>query len=225
MKIYNILGRIKTDKAFLEGLAMTNSASNQKIAATAVRQAAINMSYDCADIQVMTDNFNAAGYTLPPVPTTIKCPAIQNVNIGVSGTYTVPDFSNLVKTISPNCAAITTQLPAVGTNLAEGTYTITMNAISVNCNFILVVSGTLAAEQQLKIRNFALYPNPVSNFLTVKGEFDATENVSVYNLLEQKMIDKMLISNQERIDVSKLTSGVYMIYFNVSKMNEKFIKQ
>ena len=60
----------KTDRAFFEGLAMTGSSTNQKVAATAVRQAAIDMlgqfGYSCADINTMTLEFNAAGYTLAP---------------------------------------------------------------------------------------------------------------------------------------------------------------
>lgn len=70
MRIYDKIGKEKTDRAFFEGLAMTGSNTNQKDAATAVRQAAIDMlgqfGYSCADINTMTLEFNAAGYTLAP---------------------------------------------------------------------------------------------------------------------------------------------------------------
>ncbi|MDB4534499.1 T9SS type A sorting domain-containing protein, partial [Vicingaceae bacterium] len=66
MRIYDQIGRTKTDKAFLEGLAMTGGSSGQQDAAIAVRQAAIDMSYSCADIDVFTIEFTATGYVLPP---------------------------------------------------------------------------------------------------------------------------------------------------------------
>lgn len=69
MRIYDKIGKAKTDRAFLEGLAMTNSSTNQQSAAIAVRQAAIDMlgqfGFNCADITVMTQEFTIAGYTLP----------------------------------------------------------------------------------------------------------------------------------------------------------------
>ncbi len=65
MEIWEIIGKEKTDKAFLEGLAMTNSNTNQQNAAIAVRQAAIDMNYTCAEIDAFTTRFQARGYTLP----------------------------------------------------------------------------------------------------------------------------------------------------------------
>jgi hypothetical protein len=44
-------------------------------------------------------------------------------------------------------------------------------------------------------------------------------------LLGQKVIERNSISNEERIDVSKLESGVYTIYFNASKASYKFVKE
>ncbi|MGB0896309.1 MAG: T9SS type A sorting domain-containing protein [Flavobacteriaceae bacterium] len=73
MEIYDIIGKTKTDAAFLEGLGMTNGSTNQPQAATAVRQAAMDMvlagryGMTCADIDVMTARFNARGYNLSPL--------------------------------------------------------------------------------------------------------------------------------------------------------------
>ena len=63
------------------------------------------------------------------------------------------------------------------------------------------------------------------NQITIKGEFDTKENITIYNLLGQKVIERNSISNEERIDVSKLESGVYTIYFNTTKASYKFIKE
>ncbi len=69
MRIYDKIGKEKTDRAFLEGLDLTTSTTNQKNAAVAVRQAAIDMlgqfGFTCNDINTITQEFNAAGYALP----------------------------------------------------------------------------------------------------------------------------------------------------------------
>ena len=65
LEIWEIIGREKMDAAVLEGLAMTNSNTNQQNAAIAVRQAAIDMGYTCPEIEAFTDRFTARGYVLP----------------------------------------------------------------------------------------------------------------------------------------------------------------
>ena len=65
LEIWEIIGREKTDAAVWEGIAMTSGSTNQQNAAIAVRQAAIDMGYSCADIDVFTDRFEARGYVLP----------------------------------------------------------------------------------------------------------------------------------------------------------------
>lgn len=69
MRIWDRIGREKTDRAFLEGLAMTNGSTNQQNAAIAVRQAALDMvgqfGYTCDDVDIITEEFATTGYTLP----------------------------------------------------------------------------------------------------------------------------------------------------------------
>jgi Zn-dependent metalloprotease len=68
MRIWNAIGRTQMDKAFLEGLGMTNGSTNQQDAAIAVRQAAINMNYPISEINTMTTILTSCGYILPPFP-------------------------------------------------------------------------------------------------------------------------------------------------------------
>ena len=93
MEIYDIIGRTKTDAAFLEGLAMTGSSTNQQDAAIAVRQAAVDMvvagryGFTCTDVDVIEARFAARGYTLP----TVDCEALS-----------IPDEELKTLTIYPN---------------------------------------------------------------------------------------------------------------------------
>jgi zinc metalloprotease ZmpB len=227
MKIWDVIGREKTDKAFLEGLSMTNSSTNQQNAAIAVRQAAIDMNYSCADVKVFTDKFTLAGYVLPAIPLRVNCPGTQTVNADGAGNYTVPSFSSITNAINTNCDAVVTQSPAVGAVVGVGTHTVTMTATSgtsVNCTFSLVVQPTLGTNDFIK-NSFVIYPNPASTSITIKGDFDGNQEIEVYNMLGQKVMDRALIANETTLDISKLSNGVYTIYFAKTKSSYKFVKQ
>nr|WP_294937254.1 T9SS type A sorting domain-containing protein [uncultured Flavobacterium sp.] len=227
MKIWDVIGREKTDKAFLEGLSMTNSSTNQQNAAIAVRQAAIDMNYSCADVKVFTDKFTATGYVMPAIPLRINCPGTQTVTADGAGNYTIPSFSSLANAINSNCDAVVTQSPAIGSVVGVGTHTITMTATSgtsVNCNFSLVVQPNLGVGDVVK-NTFVIYPNPASTTITIKGDFDESQEIEVYNMLGQKVMDRALIANETTLDISKLSNGVYTIYFEKTKSSYKFVKQ
>lgn len=227
MKIWDVIGRTKTDMAFLEGLALTNSSSTQQDAAIAFRQAAIDMNYPCADIQTITSKFVSKGYTLPALTLKVNCPANQTVAADANDTYVIPSYASLSNAISQNCDAVITQSPAVGSIVTPGTYSVTMTATSgttATCNFTLTVTPNLSVTQNVK-QNVVIFPNPAKNQITIKGEFGSNESVTIFNLLGQKVIERNSISNEEKIDVSKLESGVYTIYFNASKSSYKFVKE
>lgn len=226
MKIWDVLGRTKTDTAFLEGLALTNSSTNQNQAAIAVRQAAINMNYSCADVKVMTEKFSAAGYSMPALPLTINCPSNQTVNADGSGNYVLPSFASLTNVINSNCNATVTQSPAVGTTVGVGAHTITMSGSgTVNCNFTLVVEAGFGNEGLIKASEIILYPNPASSSITIKGSFDSLEKIQVYNMLGQVVMDGIVSGDETTLNVANLSSGVYTINFVDSNVSVRFVKE
>ncbi len=224
MKIFDVIGRAKTDKAFLQGLTLTGSSTNQPQAAVAVRQAAINMNYPCADIQTMTDKFNQAGYNMPAVTTKINCPGNQTVSADASNTYSMTSFVSQTNIISANCTATATQNPIVGTSLAPGTYTVTMTATGgATCNFQLTVQPFLGTAEFVK-NNLKVYPNPASTQITIKGDFITNQNISIYNMIGQQVMRTKLMADENRIDISGLALGVYTIKFNETNATVKFVK-
>lgn len=228
MKVWDVIGRTKTDKAFLEGLALTNSSTNQQNAAIAVRQAAINMNYPCADITAMTTQLSSKGYTLPALSLTMAAIADQTVTADANNTYTLPDYASLANPISQACAATLTQSPTIGSIVSPGTYTITMTATlgtaTVTRTFTLTVLPNLATNHFDK-NDFQIYPNPASLEVTIKGDNLINETISIYNLLGQKVIEKISNENEIKINVSHLSDGVYTIQFKNSKSSQKFIKK
>jgi predicted small secreted protein len=228
MKIWDGIGKVKTDKAFLNGLDLTVSTTNQQNAAIAFRTAARNMNYPCTDIALMTEKFVEAGYTLPPLSLQMNPIADQTVTAGAGNTYTLPSYAALANPITANCNATLTQTPNIGTVLAPGIYTITMFAISGAANvertFQLTVNASLGINDEEKSK-FLLYPNPATNSLNVIGNFESNESVTIFNMLGQSVLVKAIYSNDENIDITSLAKGIYSVYFNNAKATYKFIKQ
>jgi len=67
-----------------------------------------------------------------------------------------------------------------------------------------------------------IYPNPTDNYLFIEGNKNPI-SISIYNLLGAEVIVK---SNTNKIDVSELSNGVYIIKISdgVSQIDRKFIK-
>ncbi|MFZ4671775.1 MAG: T9SS type A sorting domain-containing protein [Flavobacterium sp.] len=227
MKIWDAIGRTKTDKAFLNGLDLTVSSTNQQNAAIAVRTAAVNMNYPCVDIAKITEKFIEAGYTMPTLALTMASIPNQTVQADVNNTYTLPSYATLANPITANCNAILTQSPVIGAVLAPGDYTITITATSGSSSrvrtFTLTVTSNLGIEDATK-NNFVLYPNPANNVVNIKGEFDSNESITIYNMLGQVVLKKAVISNEEAIDITTLATGVYTMSFNNAKVSRKFVK-
>ncbi len=62
MRVWDAIGREQTDTAMLEGLAMTNSGTNQQDAAEAVLQAATDLGFSSGDLFAMATIYQSCGY-------------------------------------------------------------------------------------------------------------------------------------------------------------------
>lgn len=58
--------------------------------------------------------------------------------------------------------------------------------------------------------NFTAYPNPVKDILNLSYK-QTISNVSVYNLLGQKIIDKVVDANTATVNMASLSSGTYIV--------------
>lgn len=73
----------------------------------------------------------------------------------------------------------------------------------------VVVSGVLGVNQQNE-NQFALYPNPASNgFVNIASKVAGSKEVSVFDVLGKQVVKTTLFG--ERLDISKLYSGVYIV--------------
>lgn len=85
---------------------------------------------------------------------------------------------------------------------------------------ISIIGQAPAGTADITKETFTYYPNPVVNELNIKAS-SAIKQVTVYNLLGQKILDKKGSQTEELINVSSLTAGTYM----VSVQSELGVKQ
>ena len=77
MRIWDQLGRTKTDKVFLEGLNLTTGSTNQDDAAQAMMNAAAALGYTLPDQTIMFNEFTTTGYTVTIVPVELMSVTVE----------------------------------------------------------------------------------------------------------------------------------------------------
>lgn len=73
---------------------------------------------------------------------------------------------------------------------------------------------------------FSMFPNPTANTLNISAK-DVIENAEVFNVLGKKVKTFTINKTKESLDISDLSSGIYLIKYNVGNAvgTAKFIKQ
>ncbi len=68
-----------------------------------------------------------------------------------------------------------------------------------------------------ELANFSVYPNPVTNKLTIKNNLLVINKIDLYDMAGKSI--QMIILKNDTVDVSHLTSGVYILRINTDKGN------
>ena len=154
----------------------------------------------------------------------ITCPADQTVDPGQGNLfYIVPDyFATGEATADDNCTepvTITTQDPAPGTAIPDGTYTITMTATdeygnTSTCDFELTVDTVVGVDENSLDAGLALYPNPASTVVNLVNKTNISlEKMMIYDI-NGKLVNQTnlrTMQGQKAVDVSSLASGIYVV--------------
>ncbi|AWA31170.1 hypothetical protein HYN48_14300 [Flavobacterium magnum] len=115
----------------------------------------------------------------------------------------------------------------IGTLTAGTQYLILLDSENVNPKDVTfsIVCPTLGVEDSA-FESLSVYPNPVKNILNLSGTRNIS-GVSVFNMLGQQMMAKVVNSNESQIDMTHLASGTYFV--KVSAENQvktiKVVKQ
>ncbi|MFD1551091.1 hypothetical protein DNU06_04170 [Putridiphycobacter roseus] len=72
-------------------------------------------------------------------------------------------------------------------------------------------SGTVNGVEDINaLEMLQLFPNPSVNYFQVKGEY-AQLNLVVYNQMGEVVVQEINITNQELVDISHLSKGIYFV--------------
>jgi predicted extracellular nuclease len=209
--------------------------------------------FDCSDIgtpvtvNVFSSDVNGNLSSCTAVVTVVDnmvpeliCPEDQTVDPGQGNLYyVVPDYFAIGEAIATdNCTdpvTDTSQDPAAGTELSDGIYTVVITATddygnTATCEFELIVESVLGIGEVNLEESIILYPNPsesILNLVNTSGLILGQTRIYDINgrMILNIDLDSRLIIN--RIDVSQLSSGWYMIEVqgDDSVVTRRFIKE
>jgi hypothetical protein len=82
--------------------------------------------------------------------------------------------------------------------------------VPVNQNINIVEASTLSINDSSIESNIKIYPNPTDHILNLDSSI-TINRIEVFDALGKKVLTKQLNSNDSSINVSKLSTGFYVI--------------
>ena len=160
----------------------------------------------------------------------VDCPDDITVTLDTGITYIIPDFfANGTVEAESNCDNSTltsTQTPTPGTEVGVGTHAIEVTVSdtygnSITCEFDLIIDSTVSIEDQIFADGILLYPNPVSDGLTiVNNSGEEIFSVSIIDI-SGKIIDTLDLnssSNEQIISLRELSAGMYFVHITTENV-------
>ncbi len=110
-------------------------------------------------------------------------------------------------------------------NLSNSDYTFYINQTSeLNERFILKFTDQTASTEDFVFSDISIYPNPSKNgIFTVSFQQQPKLNYNLYDISGKQLLKNKTVLPNEKIDLSKLSSGIYIIKFNTK--NKQVIKK
>jgi hypothetical protein len=92
-------------------------------------------------------------------------------------------------------------------------------------NIFFYKASTLGVKS-FNVANIKMYPNPVSNELTIEAQ-STIQKIAVFNLLGQEVLSTSPQANSAKLQTSSLSQGVYVITTTIDNVvsSSKFVKQ
>ena len=175
--------------------------------------------------------------TLAPV---VTCPGNQTADPGAGNLfYEVPDYIGTGDaTATDNCTdpvTITTQDPAAGSLVSDGTYTVTITGEDASgnvgtCSFDLTVESVLGVESNELNNAISMYPNPAQDQVTISNSSNIQLEKAVIYDMNGKMLNQIDLSTmqgEQVINISDLATGVYVVQLtsDTSSATKRLIKK
>lgn len=82
----------------------------------------------------------------------------------------------------------------------------------------VVFSGTPLGINDQNKTQFAIYPNPAQGFINIASPVSGEKKVVIYDVLGKQVMNTSV--NSERLNINKLTSGVYIVQITQGTVSE-----
>ena len=148
-----------------------------------------------------------------------------------ASTLTLVFDSNFTGTVKVNNTSYTAAAGIVTATIPAGTNTITKGSVAnlfyINTEYTgsTLRKANFEETKTIEIAKPVLYPNPVTNSLSITSASQNIEKAAIYNI--SGMLVKTVDKNLETIDVSNLTAGTYLvkIYTSEGSFNQTLLKK
>ncbi|QGK76053.1 T9SS type A sorting domain-containing protein [Flavobacterium sp. SLB02] len=137
-----------------------------------------------------------------------------------ASTLTLVFDSNFTGTVKIDNVSYTASAGIVTASIASGSHTISKGSvanlfyISTEYSGSTLRTANFEATQTVEIAKPVLYPNPVTNTLSISIATQNIEKVLIYNI--SGMLVKTADKNLENIDVNHLVPGTYLVKINTT---------
>jgi hypothetical protein len=108
-------------------------------------------------------------------------------------------------------------LSANGSILAAGTPFNDDNGTSAG--HVRVFENTTLSTVEFENNPISFYPNPVKDFVHFNSNKNI-ETISIYNLVGQEVLTKLINSDDFSIDISSLSNGTYFVKLNTNNKSQ-----
>ncbi|MEO4004149.1 T9SS type A sorting domain-containing protein [Flavobacterium sp. CAU 1735] len=106
-------------------------------------------------------------------------------------------------------------------NVAAGNHTITIIPLQSGCPPFSITTTVVLSDVDFIFQKLHLYPNPVTNSLTVSNP-EAFTGITISNLLGQIVFDRNVNSNLYEVDFSNLSKGIYLVRVSANDQSKTF---
>lgn len=98
--------------------------------------------------------------------------------------------------------------------------------VTGNLDIDVIEALLLLSNEDQKISEVAIFPNPATDFISIRAKGTIEGTITIYNILGEKLMQQNFNSNQTKFNVSKLNSGVYLLNIKAEGTitTKKFVK-
>ena len=123
---------------------------------------------------------------------------------------------DVVGSIDPNYARYDSQGNAINDPFPTPFYSSGFDLDGVG-----VINQQNLSAGEKEVQRIAIYPNPATNFIKIESE-NRVDNVEIYSTLGKLVKKYINLSKEQRLEVSELPKGIYMVKINSVKKNYLF---